>query len=316
MNAGPAWRIEETAWDDGPPAIPELDTPSDVPASVTRTRRASVDTEPASDPFHAPSAERADWCVDMGELLLTMSNFELWTAIERSAVAPWMRVWREGMECWTPVQEVPELRWALASTPEWRLDLTRDEIDEELASGPIALAVNDGPEAARESAVGEEATPSEQGARALSRGSRGSLDDVTPAPMDTTPAPTAADCAPHRETRRGAGWLAGGSAVAAAAIAFALLRAAAHATPIESTRAAVAAEGPRAIATEASEATRAVEAARAIESARVIEAARAIESARAAESARAMKPAAPTRARREERGQRRLPRGGGRAQGR
>ena len=306
MNAGPAWRIEETAWDDGPPAIPELDTPSDVPASVTRARRASVDTEPASDPFHAPSAERADWCVDMGELLLTMSNFELWTAIERSAVAPWMRVWREGMECWTPVQEVPELRWALASTPEWRLDLTRDEADDEPASGPIARAANDEPEAPRESALGDDAlTPIEHGARALSRPtSRGSLDDVTPTPLDMTPAPTATDSAPHRETRRGAGWLAGGSAVAAAAIAFALLRAAAHATPIESTRAAVAAEGSRAIATEASEATRAVEAARAIES------------ARAAESARAMKPAAPTRARREERGQRRLPRGGGRAQGR
>src|SRR6185437_13308848 len=58
-----------------------------------------------------------DWCVDVGNGLVSMTTFELWEALERAQVLAWMRVWREGMECWTPVGEIAEFSWAIAGTP-------------------------------------------------------------------------------------------------------------------------------------------------------------------------------------------------------
>jgi hypothetical protein len=73
-------------------------------------------------PSDAPSCRSAEWCVDSGERLSTMSTFEAWTAIARGDVRRSHRVWREGMECWEPIEEVPELACALsieqAVTPE------------------------------------------------------------------------------------------------------------------------------------------------------------------------------------------------------
>lgn len=226
--------IEESAWESGPPPIPELGTPSDVPESATRVRRSSIDTLPASDPVARLSASHPEWCVDAGEQLLTMTTFELWEAIERSHVAPWMRVWREGMECWTPVRHVPELRWAVASaqplTPApavpdpvedtMEADLTAsdtppaDEATTEATTGPIAL------QARTPVPPPEAVTPANDAARAVSRqSSRGSLPEATPSPAPrSTVRP--------REGSRGARWIAAGSAVAAMAVGTALLRAA------------------------------------------------------------------------------------------
>jgi hypothetical protein len=55
--------------------------------------------------------------VDTGGVLEAMTTFELWEALERGHVLAWMRVWREGMECWTPVGEISEFAWAIAGTP-------------------------------------------------------------------------------------------------------------------------------------------------------------------------------------------------------
>ncbi len=98
-----------------------LGAPSEPPPSSGRSEAA---TQPYTDPFAATMAAPAsfasdhpDWCVDVGQELLTMTTFELWEALERGQVTAWMRVWREGMECWTPVGEISDFTWAIAGTP-------------------------------------------------------------------------------------------------------------------------------------------------------------------------------------------------------
>lgn len=230
-------RIEESAWEGGPPSIPDLRTPSGIPASASRRRRSSADTMPASDPFSALQAARPDWCVDLGPRLSSMTTFELWEAIEHGDVAPRMRVWREGLECWTAVGDLPELQWAVASAPA--------PVGAEVAAPAAARAANDGAapaalEAARPEPALEALTPqpaltpapeasapvtrrplSEAPARAVSRQrSRGSLAE----PLDeATPTPTTTMAPPLRQPRRGGRWVFAGSAVASVAIAFALL---------------------------------------------------------------------------------------------
>ena len=89
------------------------------------SKRSEAATQPYANPFADTLAaggssfagDRPDWCVDVGTALLTMTTFELWEAIERAQVLPWMRVWREGMECWTPIGEIAEFTWAIAGTP-------------------------------------------------------------------------------------------------------------------------------------------------------------------------------------------------------
>jgi hypothetical protein len=89
------------------------------------SQRSEAATRPYADPFadtlaagaSSFASDRPDWCVDVGSALLTMTTFELWEALERGQVLSWMRVWREGMECWTPVGEIAELTWAIAGTP-------------------------------------------------------------------------------------------------------------------------------------------------------------------------------------------------------
>jgi hypothetical protein len=54
-----------------------------------------------------------EWCVDLGVTLITKTTFDLWAAIEQGEIGGSMKVWREGMECWTPVDRVGELSCAL-----------------------------------------------------------------------------------------------------------------------------------------------------------------------------------------------------------
>ena len=58
-----------------------------------------------------------EWCVDLGATLITKTTFDLWAAIEQGAIGGSMLVWREGMECWTPVDRVGELACALEAAP-------------------------------------------------------------------------------------------------------------------------------------------------------------------------------------------------------
>ena len=63
------------------------------------------------------SAPPFEWCVDLGATLITKTTFDLWTAIEQGKIGGNMLVWREGMECWTPVDRVGELSCALELAP-------------------------------------------------------------------------------------------------------------------------------------------------------------------------------------------------------
>ena len=58
-----------------------------------------------------------EWCVDLGATLITRTTFDLWAAIEQGEIGGSMLVWREGMECWTPVARVGELSCALEAAP-------------------------------------------------------------------------------------------------------------------------------------------------------------------------------------------------------
>ena len=283
MNRGQARReSDETVWEDAPASYPSLcaqvPAPSVVPVSTTRRARASAETLRGvagnADPFADTQAAlpdsalgRRDWCVDRGDALLTMTTFELWAAIERSEVAPWMRVWREGMECWTPAGELIELSWAVANTPH-----------------PAAEAI-----------TGPLPPPPPLPRRLSSLTER----TDTPAPASGTvsrvPRESTAVRAEARSQPRGARWVALGSLVAAASIAAAFVGTtgfdvAAPAAPVS------AVAPPARVADQAD-----------------------LPGLPGSPELAPPPPAEPPPAepaRREERGQRRLPRGGGHAYGR
>ncbi|WP_437723192.1 hypothetical protein [Sorangium sp. So ce861] len=95
----------------------------------------SAPTMPFSS--HASSAEEPaesrPWCVDHGDWLEAMSTVALWRALELGELPHSTRVWREGLECWTPAGEVKALGWTISQPP------PRDE-------APALSAAGEGPE--------------------------------------------------------------------------------------------------------------------------------------------------------------------------
>jgi GYF domain 2 len=162
-----------------------------------------AETLPASE-LPASVAPEACWCIDAGAALTTKTTFELWTAIERGEIAPSARVWREGMECWTPIAQVAELALALPD------------------DAPSATSAPASPEAT--------ATPETPGTPAA----RGAT-TPEPATIDATTSPIALPGLrsapppsmpiPLVTRRRSAAlqWVAMGSAIAASAVAAALI---------------------------------------------------------------------------------------------
>ncbi len=71
----------------------------------------------ADQPLFGGAEPPADWCIDLGERLITLSTFDAWSAIARGQVRGLTLAWREGLECWTPVEELPELACALSAEP-------------------------------------------------------------------------------------------------------------------------------------------------------------------------------------------------------
>lgn len=98
----------------------------------------------------ARTAYSPEWCVDLGGALITKSTFALWTAIERGEVGGNMLVWREGMECWTPVNRVGELAYAIApvrpTVPEPSLE---DTLEASPEASPEAAEATTNPELRR-----------------------------------------------------------------------------------------------------------------------------------------------------------------------
>jgi hypothetical protein len=126
--------------------VARLSAPSHPSASQSSASRSEEPTRPFDGASSTPppasfrTAAR-DWCVDADTVILTLSTFELWEALERGQVVSWMRVWREGMECWTPVGEISEFAWALAQTPKPLAESPRfEELDlEPIEEEPAAM---------------------------------------------------------------------------------------------------------------------------------------------------------------------------------
>jgi len=87
----------------------------DVRCAAATVPGVSIDRFAATFPVveEAPAAYSPEWCVDLGAALITKSTFALWSAIESGEVGGNMLVWREGMECWTAVNRVGELAYAI-----------------------------------------------------------------------------------------------------------------------------------------------------------------------------------------------------------
>ncbi|WP_438033514.1 hypothetical protein [Sorangium sp. So ce204] len=71
---------------------------------------------------HAGGAEEAPaesrpWCIDRGDFLEAMSTVALWRALELGELPHSTRVWREGLECWTPAGDVKALGWTISQPP-------------------------------------------------------------------------------------------------------------------------------------------------------------------------------------------------------
>ncbi|WP_437811256.1 hypothetical protein [Sorangium sp. So ce1078] len=128
MGPSAAYRVEGLC--DGVPA----------PSGVEGRRQGqqslcSAPTMPFSS--HTSSVEEPTeskpWCVDHGDRLEAMSTVELWRALELGELPHSTRVWREGIECWTPAGEVKALGWTISQPP------PRDE-------APALSAAGEGPE--------------------------------------------------------------------------------------------------------------------------------------------------------------------------
>ncbi|AUX47821.1 hypothetical protein SOCE26_093450 [Sorangium cellulosum] len=114
MGPSAAYRVEGLC-DDGSPAS----------SGVEGRRRAqlslcSAPTMPFSSQADSVAEELPEskpWCVDHGDWLEAMSTVALWRALEAGALPHATRVWREGLECWTPAGEVKALGWTLSQPP-------------------------------------------------------------------------------------------------------------------------------------------------------------------------------------------------------
>ncbi|MEP7123348.1 MAG: GYF domain-containing protein [Byssovorax sp.] len=131
-NGQACFEIEDPAptgdVDPSPPASGVRQTLHTIPLPDGRSAAATVPGA-GVDRFAATLAaldERLDehlapppfeWCVDLGVMLITKTTFDLWAAIEQGEIGGSMLVWREGMECWTPVDRVGELACALEAAP-------------------------------------------------------------------------------------------------------------------------------------------------------------------------------------------------------
>jgi hypothetical protein len=60
---------------------------------------------------------RAQWAVDHGDAIRTLPTYSVWNELAKGTVSRRDRVWREGMECWRPIADVPELACALVDHP-------------------------------------------------------------------------------------------------------------------------------------------------------------------------------------------------------
>lgn len=178
--------------------------------------------DPGADPFAetvasfgtGSSRRRPEWCVDFGLTLATMTTFELWNAVERGDVGPALLVWREGMECWTPVGRLAEFSWAMRSPAPAPVKAETEDLAEDLAHRALATLAADEPVALEQAAADATTGPALRVLRALS------VDEDEPVTQRSAQLAASGWRAWRRLPR--AAWVALGSAVALGAIAWAL----------------------------------------------------------------------------------------------
>jgi hypothetical protein len=97
-----------------PPARDSLPTTpygrASVEALLTASTRARVLEEHTTD----SGRPMPEWCADLGHCLQALTTFDLWMALARGELSRKTRVWRDGMDAWTPVEDIPELALAIA----------------------------------------------------------------------------------------------------------------------------------------------------------------------------------------------------------
>jgi hypothetical protein len=97
-----------------PPARDSLPTTpygrTSVVALISAAERMCVLDERTTD----SGRPMPEWCADLGHCLQALTTFDLWMALARGELNRKTRVWRDGMEAWTPVEDIPELALALA----------------------------------------------------------------------------------------------------------------------------------------------------------------------------------------------------------
>lgn len=97
------------------PTVPyERSNPKAWFASHKKRRKlARIDLDEESTESGRPMPE---WCVELGQGLRAMTTFELWMALARGEIGADTTVWRDGMEGWTRIAQIPELAYALADS--------------------------------------------------------------------------------------------------------------------------------------------------------------------------------------------------------
>jgi hypothetical protein len=83
-----------------------------VEALLTASTRARVLEEQTTD----SGRPMPEWCADLGHCLQALTTFDLWMALARGELSRKTRVWRDGMDAWTPVEDIPELALAIADS--------------------------------------------------------------------------------------------------------------------------------------------------------------------------------------------------------
>lgn len=104
-----------------PPGRQAVDTVPYAKATAKRLfgkKRKKIQLLDDDDDRHEGGDENAvpDWCIDDGTGLHAMTTFELWMSLARGEISPKAYVWRDGMDGWERIEEIPELAYAISDS--------------------------------------------------------------------------------------------------------------------------------------------------------------------------------------------------------
>jgi len=83
--------------------------------TISEALRVVSPIPPSGDRISEVDDKPVHWCVDDGRELTARSTFEVWMAVSAGEIGSSTLVWREGMECWTPIADIFELACSIPS---------------------------------------------------------------------------------------------------------------------------------------------------------------------------------------------------------